>query len=477
MSSGDLSHQLVTSGRPEISTGGYRHRPSRAPAAGGRADAPEIRAAEVFLHLCFGSFVLMLFTDVTTAAGPAEWLLHASFLGLVLCGAVRLPGQFRLMPPAMRWWILSAGIITGQMILRSVLGFEWMQDPLQGARNLTLWAGLPFLPALAFPCVPRRLARAFRWHAIMGAAICGVALVLRRELLIATSVQRGEGLTTKESLYLLYSATYVLFRFAHTTTLAKCAAVLAMIELAVVAVISGTRQGIPLMALTLLVAGWCIVRGSSQAALAGLRKAVLLVGLLVALAGGGYWISQNMSGGIALLTSRITQQSGGGSLRENTRWLEIQTIMDELEPIEYFTGRGVLSASSVTGWYVSGGPWRGAHIGYANALLRGGIPLVVLLLIPGWMAVRTLLVSRAPATLASAAMVLFFTAKNATGQGILVNLTYVISILCLGALLSAQPSRVLGRSASNSRALGTRTGARRPWVAGSGGLSHLPSKP
>jgi hypothetical protein len=208
-----------------------------------------------------------------------------------------------------------------------------------------------------------------------------------------------------------------------------------ILEMVAVAVASGSRQPIIILAGILAIWAWIMIRAETKTGSSNRFAAKLFIVLAATftLSAGILKLASSMQGGMDLLSSRVLQESGKGSFAENSRWDEVAMLTSQFSYTDYVTGRGV------RGHFVNyAAPKQdNVHIGWFRTLLKGGLPVVLLLLLgPALAGVRTMAKCRMPIVLAAAGMGVFFLVKNSTGNVILAFGNYYLIAICFGATAS-----------------------------------------
>lgn len=407
----------------------------------------EISAATFFLHTLFVGQAYSVFRPASeaagaTAAGLGEWTTSISGAALVAVGAIHTLKTWGSMAASLRRWILLAFVLVTPMVIRGFL--ESDGDPLYTALQSLPWLASVFLPALGAPTIHRKFLGVLRWHAFIGVTVCGLLLVGDRELIFSDYVDRSETLELKPMQFLLYSLFFQLFRFPEETLLHRLTCIAGILEMVAVAVASGSRQPIIILAGILAIWAWIMIRAETQAGSSNRFAAKLFIVLAATftLSAGVLKLASSMQGGMDLLSQRVLQESGKGSFAENSRWDEISMLTSQFSYMDYVTGRGV------RGHFVNfAAPKQdNVHIGWFRTLLKGGLPVVLLLLIgPALSGVRAMARSRTPIVLAAAGMGVFFLVKNSTGNVILAFGNYYLITICFGTT-----ARFLGTNSSQT---------------------------
>jgi hypothetical protein len=398
----------------------------------------EISAATFLLHALFVGQAYSVFRPASeaagaTAAGLGEWTTSVSGAGLIAVGAIHTLKTWGAMAPSLRRWILLAFVLVMPMVIRGFIESEG--DPLYTALQSLPWLASVFLPALGAPTIHRKILAALRWHAFIGVTVCGYLLLADRELIFSDYVDRSETLELKPMQFLLYSLFFQLFRFPEESLLHRLIAIAGILEMVAIAVASGSRQPIVILAGILGIWAWIMIRAEAKAGSSNRFAAKLFIVLAATftLSAGILRLASSMQGGVGLLSQRILQESGKGSIVENARWDEIAMLTSQFSYMDYVTGRGV------RGHFVNyAAPKQdNVHIGWFRTLLKGGLPVVLLLLLgPALAGARALRRCRMPLVLAAAGMGVFFLAKNSTGNVILAFGNYYLIAICFGTTAS-----------------------------------------
>lgn len=388
-------------------------------------------------HVIFLGQLLSFFLPRGGAAGVGDWISSIGALTLVICGMADSYSKWGRLPSQLRAWILCAAAIA---TFESARGFFDDEDFLK-----TMLESLPYfamfsLPALGFPRIPNSLAKAFTLHAIMGVVACAYVLATNRGMLTAEVVQRTETLELKPIQFTLYSLFFVFFRFTQVSLFVRIIAAIGLLEMAAFAVTTGTRQAIILLSATILIGIWVAIRSEfAKQVKAKLkqvnftRRVLIVVGMVGILGFGGYQITKRLTGGMALLQSRMSTDREGTSIRDNSRWNEIQQLTEQFQIEDYAFGRGVRGS-----FVNSAAPNNdNVHIGWFRVLLKCGLGMVFLLFIgPVWCGVRSILKSRQPEVLAAAASCCYFAVKNSSGNIVLAYPIFYLSMICFGTCAS-----------------------------------------
>ena len=411
------------------------------------------RGIEFSMHGIFLGFVGAIFepTEDLMSAGKSSWTMFLS--AALLCTFtlfywIKLDIHRRL-PARIKWWLALSAPVVWIMVSQGVADLPEV-DFLHTMRRGVPWIALVLLPALGAPEFRPRLKRVLRWHACIGVAICTTVLVTNWDVVTAKSLHRYEGMELKEGKALLYPVFFQLFQFKDLSVLLKSFTGLGILVLAIQAIVSATRQAVLLLGIALVIGGWTYLRqgilSHRQANFLTTALVVMMLGIAIA------YVFPQMSGALNLTEARFTEDSGDSSIRENARWDELRAyFLEQATPLDYFFGRGVNGAYLHPG----GGYAQTMHIGYGRYTLKGGVPILLLLIFgPIAVGVRTLFRSRSPDVLAAAGMCTWFGAKNLTGQLVSVNPQFFLIVISFGICLFAL---------SRGYQKGVNGGANEPW--------------
>lgn len=400
---------------------------ARSPEYGG-----EVRLGLVALNLWFLGQFLSILMPAVESAGIGQWMTSVSALLLVLAGLARCLSSWQHLPPANQQFVIAGTVILVPMTLQGVI--DGMDDPLYTALQALPWYAAVFLPALGSPRLPESFLAVFRWHAFIGVAITSFFLSTNWSLLASDSVRREETLEIKVIQFLLYSLFFQVFRISNETWPHRLVALVGIAQMLIIAFGSGTRQAIVLLAVVLMLTLWVTFRSvHGMAGASAFRKFGVLLFVAGFLLATVYYIYSNLLGAVDLLNKRMTSDREGTSLRENSRLAEVSQLIDQFGPTDYMFGRGLRGEFVNT----AAPKQENVHIGWFRTLLKGGVPLVLLMAI-GYVliGIRRFSTSRDGLVLACAAMAMYFAIKNSTGNIILANGHFYIVALCLGSLFA-----------------------------------------
>lgn len=224
--------------------------------------------------------------------------------------------------------------------------FATADDPLKTALESLPYLGIVFLPVLGFPRIPPSLLNAFKIHAVLGVITCGFVLVTNRGIVTADVVDRADTLALKPVQFALYSL--LCSSGFRRYPIVRAVVVIGIIEMMAFAVVSGTRQAIVLLSGVVLCGLWISMRAYGTNSFKSIHsrmrvtKKMFLAGTVVmALIAGSYMIATRLTGGMELFTSRLSSQGDRTSIRQNSRWYEIQLLIEQFDVQDYALGRGV----------------------------------------------------------------------------------------------------------------------------------------
>lgn len=404
-------------------------------------EPPEVRLGTFSLNLWFTGQVISYFLPPSVAAGPGEWMTSIAAVAMVIAGIARTTTNWHQLPYGLQQFVTAGMLILVPMTLMGI--FKGLDDPLYTALQAVPWFGAIFLPALGVPRLPRSILTSFRWHAFIGVLITAWVVSRNWGVLSSEFIRRDETLGIKGVQFLLYSLFFQVFMIGRESLLHRLIALLGITLMLIIAFGSGTRQPIFLLSLVIAMAVWSTVRSESSQLMSATRKLVTLVSVLAIMAAVVFYIFSNLRGAVDLLSKRMNSEHEGTSLRENSRISEAKELVDQFRPIDYVFGRGIRGQFDNT----AAPKQDNAHIGWFRTLLKGGLPMVLLLFIGYFLAgVRAAWSSRNDVMLAAALVVAYFGIKNATGNIILANGHFYIVAICVGAVYSE-----LGRLAGPRR--------------------------
>lgn len=403
-----------------------------------------LNCAVLALHLTYAGNVLWVFSGKGQEAGLGSWIASIGGIGLIAAGLLRFTTGRKLGTNAMLWFLVSGVIVTlmaSQTLLRDDLA-----DGLYFALNLLPWVALCTIPLLGWPVVPDRLLKTFRVHGVIGVFLCALILVTNRHVLLAQTLVRSDGLAFKQAQYLLYPVQFLFFRYALESKLVRWVTLLGLAEVLSIAVVGGSRQPVGILGLTVVLGLWVLWRQRSpvirrRSGVHRLRTVILIV---VAVSSAAILIRYEIRGGYQLLMDRFAVDHGQSSLAENARWDEVRLLLDQFGLVDYAWGRGILG-----NFVNSAAPKQDSvHIGLFRCLLKGGVPLVLLVFWgPLFVGLRLLVRSRSARTLAVAANCVYFGVKNLTGNIILPFPFYYITLLTFGECLGATQNQTAAHRA------------------------------
>lgn len=398
------------------------------------------RGAELAMHGIFTGLFIRVLEPVQEleSAGKGAWVAFSSAGILCLFALFYLValGMRRRIPGGLKWWVGLSAPVVWVMLAQGVADFPAI-DLVHTMRRGVPWVALVLLPVLGAPEFRPRLRRVLTWHACLGVAVGIWVMAMHWQVVTAEHVVRREGLEAKQGKALLYPIYFLLYEVKALPLFLKAITGAGVVILAIQAVVSATRQAILLLAIALIIGGWAYLR---QRALQGRAATFFKTALVVAMVAvvGAYMVPR-MTGALALTEGRFAMESGGQSLKENNRWLELRTYFFEQASLkDYIFGRGVNGR-----WlYPGGGYTETMHIGYGRYSLKGGVVVVLLILFgPVLVGVRTLLRSRSPEVLAAAGMCAWFGVKNFVGKLVDVNPQFFLIMISFGICLFALGGR------------------------------------
>ncbi len=388
--------------------------------------------ALVALNLWFIGQFLAILMPAVESAGIGEWMTSASALLLVIAGLARCLSSWNHLPSTNQQFVIAGTVILMPMTIQGVL--KGMDDPLYTALEALPWYAAVFLPALGSPRLPAPFLIVFRWHAFIGVVITAFFLSTNWELLSSDIVRRQETLEIKVIQFLLYSLYFQLFRISSETWLHRFVALAGVAQMLIIAFGSATRQAIVLLSVVAMMAGWIILRSGLGAATArASRKFAVIAFLAGSLLAAVLYIYINLVGAVDLLNERMTTEREGTSLRDNSRLSEVSQLINQFGTVDYVFGRGIRGEFVNT----AAPKQENVHIGWFRTLLKGGIPMVLFLMV-GYvlLGTRRFLSARDELVLPCAAMAVYFAIKNSTGNIILPNGHFYIVALCMGSLFA-----------------------------------------
>lgn len=392
-------------------------------------DPPDIRLGTLSLNLWFIGQFLSILIPAEQSAGPGQWIAAVSGLMMVGAGLMRTANQWHRLPRSLQTFVTLGTLLLVPMMLQGL--FQGMDDPLYTALQAVPWLAAIYMPALGWPRIPDSLSACFRWHAFIGVAITAVYISLNWGILSSDVINREETLGIKVVQFLLYSLFFQLFRIGSESRLHQLVALAGVAEMLIIAFGSGSRQPLFILTGVILVAVWTTMRSVHGIAARAGRKFAVLLGIGVFIVATVYYILSNLHGAVDLLTQRLTTDRQGSSLADNSRLEELRQLHDQFGPVDYVFGRGI------RGEFVNTAAPKqdNVHIGWFRTMLKGGVPMMLLLLV-GYVlyAARAMVSQRDPVVLAAAGIVLYFSFKNSTGNIILPNGHFYITTICVGAI-------------------------------------------
>lgn len=395
-------------------------------------ELPEVKVAALALNLWFVGQAIAVVMPATTEAGAGEWISSVSAVIMVAAGLMSTASRWNHLPRGLQSFIIAGTLLLIPMTLSGIL--KGMDDPLYTALQALPWYAAIFLPALGYPRVPESLLTCFRWHAFLGVIAAAVMVAFNWEIISASSINREETLGIKVVQFLLYSLFFQFFRITTEGFLHRLVVLAGLSLMVIIAIASGTRQAILLISLVIVMACFSSARTVQGLGASAFRKAGLFVTASLFLGAVIAYILSNLQGAVDLFSQRLTSERSGTSLADNSRIAEIHQLLEQFGPADYALGRGLRGQFDN-----SAAPKQdNVHIGWFRTLLKGGIPMVLLLLL-GYVgvALRAAARSRDDIILAAAFVVIYFGVKNATGNIILANGHFYIVAICAGTIYSA----------------------------------------
>jgi len=418
------------------------HQPGRSIAEPSTKDSIGVWIAALGLNGAFAGFVYGAWER--TATGELSTIaaqVSAISTGVFVIGAfVHALLRLRDMP---RWawiWLLATTPVAIQMLVQGFFVNPNGDIPGTGLDSLP-WAALPLVPVLACHGMPRMLDAVLKLHALLGTVNITIILLMRSDLVTADVVKRSETIEFVQSLGPSYSVFYVFLCLPRLGWFMRAAAIIGFAEYGMIGGLTGTRQSVVLFAMIAFMGVFIVFRSLTEHGVLRL-KAGRQVGLGIVLVGmlglGVLYYLTRMEGGVQLLTTRFMYAAGPSSIAENLRWEEARCLIEQFEGRDYLLGRGVIG--EFENYYGVPG---NVHIGYLRIMLKGGVPLVLLVLAgPVLAGVRAMMRSRDPRVLAAAGVCLWFGAKTLVGNVALqYNASWLVVLLCFGACQAWLQSR------------------------------------
>lgn len=296
-------------------------------------DSQFTRIAVLLFHAIFIGQLFTFFLPRRDSAGLGDWLSSAAAAALCVIGAIETSIKWRSFPSQLKMWLVMAGLFASVATLRGVFDDE---DILKTMLESIPFFAIATLPVFGFPRIPDSLTKAFTYHAVVGVIACAYVLITNRNLVMAEVVQRSETLELKPVQFTLYSLFFVFFRLTQLSKATQVIVLLGLLEMAAFAVASGTRQALLLLSAIILMGVWIVFRTVDVKKIRlRVKKFTLIQKLLMVFAVCGvlsfglYQISTKLTGGMTLLQSRLTSQRHGTSIADNSRWYEIEQLIDQ----------------------------------------------------------------------------------------------------------------------------------------------------
>jgi hypothetical protein len=388
--------------------------------------------AGLLFHLIFLGQLLMFFVPRGNSAGIGDWMSSVAAAGLVVVGAIQTSSKWRSFPISLKRWTSFAILACAVAIARGFADEDILKTLLESLPFLAI----AFFPAIGFPVIPSALIRAWTIHAVIGVLACAFVLITNRSTITAEVVQRSDTLELKSIQFALYSLFFVFFLFLQNGSFVRTIVVVGIVEMAIFAIASGTRQAVVLLSGVILIGLWNIARVNAinadlltlKSSLTGKKIApIILVCSILAL--GGYFIAKQMSGGINLFASRMQTDRKGTSIVDNDRWIEVRSLIEQFAFEDFLLGRGVRGS-----FQNDAAPKQdNVHIGWFRVLLKAGVVMICLLIIgPVATGVRTFMRAKHPLVLSCAGMCCYFTVKNSTGNIVMAYPVFYLVMICFG---------------------------------------------
>jgi hypothetical protein len=366
------------------------------------------------------------------SASRGTWVVFMGSAFLCLFSALYTfhRASINTIPKNVKIWMIVSGLIVSQMILQGLL--KTMDDPLHVGRRGIAWIALVFLPILGAPEFRKTLLKLLRYHLIAGVLVVLYVLIAHWEVVTASYVLRQEGMEAKQGKALLYPLYFFMFSFKDISSFMKGIVAAGIIESLIQALVSGTRQAVVILTGVTVMSLWAYMRQRSLNR-RGLTIIVSSMVILTFLAGTVVFLRPRLKGAVELTKSRFDIEAGQASLKENTRLDEVKAFLFEAAtPLDFLIGRGVTGS-----WeHVGGLGEQTIHIGYVRLILKGGLPLLLLMLIgPIGTGFRIWLTSRDPTDLAASGMCVWFAAKTLTGNITQAHPIFYLTIISFGICL------------------------------------------
>ena len=329
------------------------------------------------------------------------------------------------------------------------------RDLLEGVSPNTLYlANLPYmLPIMAFIGQRREdwfwFNRVLVLHAVVG-CILGVMSVVALDhsvyipiAPVARAYVLGSTFASVAGLG-WYAVMFLIASYAHQPRVGKVSALVGLVLLLLIGVLGQFKSSIVSV---VSISTLSLVAHSRSGQKVAWRKILVPIGtllcLMVALFQFNYFFGSRLleSGfrGLGVRTEAVSSSLGTKIWSEETRF-----VAQDLQPFDWLTGRGGAgtwdSSRYLSYRYSEYGTsaWdseqRGmAHFGLMHLILKGGVPLLVLfLLFPFGVALRTLFTSRDPLTLAASVVVVQSLVGLIMGGFPRAEPWYVVTMLCAG---------------------------------------------
>lgn len=353
---------------------------------------------------------------------------------LCLAALNRLARRSSGLPGSLLFWLGIGSSVVFLMLLRSTfdIGEVGIRRTI---RSSVPWVITLLLPVIGDPETWDDLDQTFKWHAVIGVMVNLLSLSTTWELATSTRPRYLVASPIKSDLGLLYSVPYLLFLYGNLKPFMRIVVVVAMLEHLFMGVASESKGTVIDVGVIILLALWIHWRARREAQTGHDRKFLANVLLIMLVFWGGQWMYSTLSHRIEFLKMSFLLSEGQKSIADNERWDEVGVFFEQLDPLEYIWGRGV--EGSFYNRVVPQNPTY-IHVGYVQAVLKGGIPLMLLLLL-GLAAtgIRVLLLSTDSASRAAAGVVTRLAIKLVMGNILTSppNPTYVISLICFGYCL------------------------------------------
>jgi hypothetical protein len=392
------------------------------------------RSIELALHGVVIGFFAKVFepTQELSSAGKSAWIIHISTAFLCLFTLLYYINLVRLKKTSsgLNLWVALSAPVVLVMLLQGLYEFPNV-DILHTLCRGVPWVAFVFLPSLGAPDFRPRLNKILKWHAFLGVIVCIGVLAANWGNFTGMSVVRQEGMKAKQGKALLYPIYFLLFKFKTLPLFLKSLTGVGILILAIQAVASATRQAVLLLAMSLVLGAWTYLRVKAMKGRLGVFVTSTIVAFMIIVA--ALNMMPLLSGALQMTYDRFTIESGHSSLKENDRLNELRTFfLHRATPLDYLFGRGVNGK-----WlHISGAYSETMHIGYGRYTLKGGVPMVMLLIFgPFITGLRIFLLSRSPEVLASAGMCVWFGVKNFTGSFVGAHPQFFLILICFGICL------------------------------------------